>query len=180
MAFILLSKPKEQSLGPTLSVGDSAPDAPELAGSEPFQVVAFLRHVGCPFAEHMVKALRQWQGETQGVDVYIVSHSEYQETDAWMEAIGGKGQLNVICDPQRELYGKWGVGYCGAWHFLGVSSLLGVFRLLFKGIRNRKASGTRWQQAAIFLVRDNQIKWCFKPASAEQLQLPDLSRISVS
>jgi hypothetical protein len=172
MALILLSRPKEQNVEPLLTVGDTVPNAPSLSTSESWQVIAFLRHVGCPFAENMVKKLRLLAEDSPKAGVYIVSHGDEMTINSWLNTIGGKGRLQLIVDPHREVYGKWGLGFSNLWHFLGIRSLIGVIYLSFKGIRNRKASGTRWQQAAIFLVKDSKVAWSHVPNSAEELELP--------
>lgn len=49
---------------------------------------------------------------------------------------------------------------------------MGVMRLWFKGIRNRMATGTRWQRAGVFLVREGRVVWCHVPGSAQEFELP--------
>jgi hypothetical protein len=93
-------------------------------------------------------------------------------TDAWLAAIGGLGPLKWVHDPDRQLYGQWGLGFARLAHFGGLPSLLGVVRLWFQGIHNRGATGTRWQRAGVFLVRDGRVAWLHVPASAQAFELP--------
>ncbi|MCL6415815.1 hypothetical protein MIB92_09135 [Aestuariirhabdus sp. Z084] len=135
-------------------------------------MIAFLRHVGCPFAEHCVKRLRYWADEHPDIEVSIVSHGDHKASKRWLNSIGGQGRLHLIDDPERELYGQWGLGYSNLGHFMGLRSLLGVLRLLPRGIRNRQACGTRWQRSGLFLLKENRIIWYHIPHSAEILTLP--------
>jgi hypothetical protein len=135
-------------------------------------LVAFLRHVGGPFAERDVKNLVAWAKENPDVRVFVVSHGTRQATNEWLVKIGGAEGLAVIIDKQRELYAEWGLGDSNVLHFLGLRSLLGVVRLWFFGIYNRPASGTRWQRSGIFLVKNGQISWRFIPKTANEFSLP--------
>ena len=172
MPFIGLSKPKQQAVSEALRVGDTLPASEEFTSSAPYGVIAFLRHVGCPFAENTVKQLRNWADNHDNAAVFIVSHGDAESTESWLMSIGGLGKLKLVIDENRETYGRWGIGYSNLWHFSGLSSLVGVIALLMKGIRNRNACGTRWQRSAMFLVDDKNILWAHNAKSAEELLLP--------
>ena len=172
MPFIGFSKPKEQNVLDALIVGDSSPASPILATNKTYSVIAFLRHVGCPFAENTVRQLRYWAIKNDHVAVFIVSHSDAEFTKSWIQSIGGLGDLHVVDDVNREIYGRWGVGYSNLSHFIGLRSLLGGCALLLKGIHNRDASGTRWQKASMFAVNEKRILWVHKPGSAAEFSLP--------
>jgi hypothetical protein len=172
MSSIGLSRPPQQDLARPLRVGDTVPPEPAFAAPQRWRLIAFLRHVGCPFAEHTVKVLRAWAQEYPGVAVYIVSHGDSDSTRTWLDTIGGAAGLNLVVDPQRELCGRWGVGYSSLWHFAGPRSLLGVLGLLPRGIHNRSASGTRWQRSATMLLDGEQVAWLHWPTSAQELALP--------
>jgi hypothetical protein len=45
-----------------------------------------------------------------------VSHSDKPSTDKWIEAVGGAGHVEVIVDPERTTYGRWGLGVSSFWH----------------------------------------------------------------
>ncbi len=172
MASIWLSRPPLQALSEPLRAGMAAPASPALQDERPWRVVAFLRHVGCPFAEHTVKRLRTWADAHPHVAVLAVTHGDEAIACAWLDAIGGLGRLTLVSDPHRQLHGQWGVGHAGLWHFANPRSLLGVAALWRQGIRNRSATGTRWQRAAVFLVHEGQVLWVHAPRSAQAFALP--------
>lgn len=172
MAFIGLSRPKSQIMSALVTAGQTVPQSSALAANEGLRVVAFIRHIGCPFAENTVKQLRVWAEQHPQVAVFIVSHGNASQSTTWINALGGLGRLRLVIDTQRELHAKWGVGFSNFWHFAGPSSLLGVAALLFKGIRNRSAAGTRWQRAAIFLLNGECVIWSHVPRSAQEFELP--------
>ena len=172
MPFIFLSKPAEQTVKAGPIVGERVPSEPALESNGNIQLIAFMRHVGCPFAEHTVKRLDDLASENPGLDIYLVSHAAEQPTKDWLLSLKTVNQFKLIIDTAREIYGKWGLGFSSASHFLGAPSLLGASRLLFKGIRNRNAYGTRWQRAGLFCVKDGVLLWSHVPTSAEQFALP--------
>ena len=135
-------------------------------------LVAFLRHVGCPFAERDVKKLVEWAKANPEIPVFVVSHGSQDATDQWLAKIGGAQGLIIIIDESRNLYREWGLGYSNVLHFLGLRSLLGVVRLWFFGIYNRPASGTRWQRSGIFLMENGHVSWSFIPETADEFSLP--------
>lgn len=171
MATIGLRRPREQAVAAGPAVGDPLPVAATLPRSQrDFRLVAFLRHVGCPFAEATVKELRDLGDRDPRVEVVFVSHGDAGTTSAWLREIGGCGSARWIDDPSREAYGRCGLGYSGAAHFLGLASLGGAIALRRRGIRNRVASGTRWQRAGAFLVdREGLVRWRHVPVTADLL-----------
>ncbi len=172
MPFIGLSRPPARAIARPLAIGDRAPAAAELGAPERLRLVAFLRHTGCPFAEHTVRELRGWAEENRAVATFAVCHGERDVAERWLQAIGGSGRVRVVHDPDRSLYAAWGLGYAPFSHFANVSALSGVVRLLTRGIRNRSASGTRWQRAGMFLLEGEQIAWLHVPQSAQEFMLP--------
>jgi hypothetical protein len=172
VALIGLSKPKQQNVSAALSVGDLFPVSNDFLTDKSYSVIAFLRHVGCPFAENSVKQLRDWAQNHNDVAVFVVSHGNAKFTQTWIESIGGLGHLTLVIDETRETYGRWGIGYSNLMHFLGFRSLIGVMALFLKGIHNRDACGTRWQKSAMFVVGENNVLWMQNPNSAEEFVLP--------
>ncbi len=161
MSFIGLRKPPEQTVGPELQVGDSAPYMSAMLPDKAQYLVAFIRHVGCPFAERTVRQLRELAGQFPELQCIVVSHGDPQTTRRWLQAIGGAEGLTLVIDEAREHYGAFGIGYSGAAHFLGPATLMGVLGLLGRGMRNRIASGTRWQKSATFLLDASRtVIWC--------------------
>lgn len=160
-------------VAPPLRPGARVPDVPSLPLPPHGRcLVAFIRHVGCPFAEAAVRQLRDWSELHPDTPVWVVSHGREDVTHRWLSCIGGAGGLHWVQDCDRHLYASWGLGESRFWHFAGPASLLGVMRLWPQGIRNRMASGTRWQRAGMFLVDSGHIVWCHVPRSAQELVLP--------
>jgi peroxiredoxin len=136
-------------------------------------VIAFLRHTGCPFAEATMIALRDAAARHPEVDWIAVSHADAQPTQSWCEAVGGRGGVNMLLDPERVFYAAWGLGRSSLGHFMGRRSLAEVRRLAKDGIRNRHPHGTRWQQAGTFAVDASEtVRWRHLPEHAGDL--PDL------
>lgn len=172
MGSIWLSKPKEQWVDSPVEIGDVARHLPPGSGAAALQLLVFLRHVGCPFAEQAVRECRAWAARHPLVDVCVISHGDVEKTAAWLAAIGGIGRARVHVDEDRILHGQWGIGYAPFLHFGGAQSLWGVMKLWPHGVRNRSASGTRWQRSAMFLIRQGRVRWLHVPSSAGAFALP--------
>jgi hypothetical protein len=165
-------KPRETAAPP--DVGARAPDLPALRAGRP-AVVAFLRHVGCPFAEATVRQLTTLAAAQPAIDFIAVTHSDEKPSRRWCDSFGGGAAVQLVPDPDRAHYAAWGVGLSDREHFAGRNSLAAVGRLLDEGIHNRWASGNRWQAAATFAVDATGIvRWRHFPAHAGDLPaLPD-------
>jgi hypothetical protein len=166
--------PSANDAGPAPEIGEPARRLPP-PGVETAKpaVVAFLRHTGCPFAEATMHALREAASEQPEIEWIAVSHAGAQPTQAWCEAVGGRGGVHVLLDPERVFYGAWGLGRTSLGHFMGLRSLSEVKRLASSGIRNRHPHGTRWQRAGTFAVdTDGIVRWRHVPEHAGEL--PDL------
>jgi hypothetical protein len=98
------SPPSTETAAP--EIGDASPLLPGLTAEKP-AIVAFLRHIGCPFAEKTFQELRSF-AETHGNEYqYIaVTHGTETDTNDYVEEIGGAGGITVISDPDREFHGK--------------------------------------------------------------------------
>lgn len=171
MSVIGLSRPAQQRLatqpevGELLAVAASLPRCARL-----FRLFLFLRHVGCPFAEKTVKDLRDLGKTDPRVEVVFISHGNEKTAAKWLATIGGAASARWIDDPSRQAYGNCGLGYSGPAHFLGRASLSAALSLRREGIRNRMASGTRWQRAGAFLVgNDGRVVWKQVPETADLL-----------
>ncbi|HEY2601473.1 MAG TPA: AhpC/TSA family protein [Thermoleophilaceae bacterium] len=137
-------------------------------------VVAFLRHVGCPFAEATMRALSEEAEKRPDVDWIAVSHAPLEATDRWCATVGASHHVRLVIDERRAVYGAWGLGLSSLGHFAGRRSLGAVARLACKGIRNRHPAGSRWQQAGTFAVDvDGAVVWRHIPRHAGDL--PDLA-----
>ena len=158
MSFIGLHKPAEQRLAPALVAGDQAPQSTFLVQGEK-QLVVFLRHTGCPFAEAMALSAQAWC-EAKQLPLLLVTHGDQFLAGPWLQRIGISDGIAHVHDAQRTEYGKWGLGYAGWGSLLHPMMFVRLVKLLAQGIHNRTASGTRWQRQAVFLVgASGQIQW---------------------
>jgi hypothetical protein len=169
MPFIGLSKPPEQILSPSLHVGSRAPESPFLKPNKK-NLIVFLRHTGCPFAEAALKALSEYAANHPETNCCAILHGETNISEQWATNLKLTRHVKLIFDEQREHYGKWGIGYSTPAHLLHPMMLVNLAKLALKGIRNRNASGTRWQQQAAFLVDENgTVRWYHLPRHAGDL-----------
>ncbi len=142
-------------------------------------VVAFLRHVGCPFAEATMNRLGEASARHPEIDWIAVSHAGLEATDGWCAAIGASHRIRLIIDEERAAYGAWGLGLSRLGHFAGGRSLTAVAELAREGIRNRHPVGSRWQRAGTFAVNgDGEVVWRHIPQHAGAL--PDLNDAAVA
>lgn len=111
------------------------------------------------------------------INFVALSHSNQDSTNKWLDAIGGAGQVQVLIDPERQTYAKWGLGVSSFWHVLSPWSLWSVYKTGKEDkIWNRPTeSGNRWQTAGSFAVDSSgTVKWGKKADSAEDI--PDFSQ----
>jgi hypothetical protein len=160
-------------------LGAAAPIAEPLGEVRGPAVVAFLRHVGCPFAESTMQTLSEEAARHPEIDWIAVSHAGLESTDHWCTAIGASRHVRLVIDEQRSAYGAWGLGRSSLRHFAGGRSLRAAAELARKGIRNRHPAGSRWQQAGTFAVNaDGEVVWRHIPKHAGAL--PDLGDAAVA
>jgi hypothetical protein len=162
-------KPKRRELAAPPEVGDKVPALSALRTGRP-AVVAFLRHVGCPFAEATVRGMAALATDQAGVDFIAVTHSREQPSRRWCESFGGAAGVAIVADPERVHHAAWGVGLSDRRHFAGGASMAALRRLLDEGIHNRWASGNRWQAAATFAIDGGgAVRWRHLPSHAGDL-----------
>jgi hypothetical protein len=160
-------------------LGAPAPIAEPLGEVRGPAVVAFLRHVGCPFAEATMRDLSEAAARHPEIEWIAVSHAGLESTDTWCAAIGASHRVRLVIDEERSAYGAWGLGISSLRHFAGGRSLSAVAELARKGIRNRHPAGSRWQQAGTFAIgADGEVVWRHVPKHAGAL--PDLRDAAVA
>ncbi|HEY1595353.1 MAG TPA: AhpC/TSA family protein [Thermoleophilaceae bacterium] len=160
-------------------LGALAPIAEPLGEVRGPAVIAFLRHVGCPFAEATMKALSEETARHPEIDWIAVSHAKLEASDHWCTAIGASRHVRLVIDEERSAYGAWGLGRTSLTHFAGSRSLSAVAELAHEGIRNRHPAGSRWQGAGTFAVNaDGEVVWRHIPRHAGAL--PDLADAAVA
>ncbi len=171
--------PRGLAVAPTPKPGGRAPELPVVLDPRRPAVIAFLRHVGCPFAEATMRSLREQAASRPEIQWIAISHAPEDATHGWSDAIGGFGDVLVVSDPSRRAYAAWGLGRSDAAHFLGRRSLSAVAAQARHGIRNRHPSGTRWQSAGTFaLGAAGLVLWRHLPEHAGDL--PDLDAAVVA
>lgn len=159
-------RPGPRDTAPPLELGARVPELPGL-GPGRAAVVAFLRHVGCPFAEATVRRMTALAADHAAIDFLAVTHSGERPSRRWCDAFGGPGRVQIVADPDRAHYARWGIGLSDRRHFAGPESLGALRRLLDDGIHNRWASGNRWQPAATFAVdAPGTLRWRHAPGHA--------------
>jgi hypothetical protein len=162
-------RPKARETSAPLELGAQVPELPVRTPGRP-AVVAFLRHVGCPFAEATVRHMAALSAKQPGIDFIAVTHSREQPSRRWCDAFGGAAGVQIVSDPDRARYAAWGVGLSDRKHFAGAKSMAALRRLLDEGIHNRWASGNRWQAAATFGVDPaGGLRWRHLPRHAGDL-----------
>jgi len=154
--------------------GAPAPVAQPLGEVRGPAVVAFLRHVGCPFSEATMRTMSRMAEQRPDVTWIAVSHAGLEATDRWCADVGASHLVKLVIDEERSAYGAWGLGRTSLGHFAGRRSLSAVANLARKGIRNRHPAGSRWQSAGTFAVdSDGNVAWRHIPRHAGDL--PDLN-----
>jgi hypothetical protein len=165
--------PSQLPLAPIPAIGDPAPGAAPLGRVDGPAVVAFLRHVGCPFAEATMRALTRVADVRPQIRWIVVSHAPLEDTDRWCAAVDAGRGLELVIDERRELYAAWGLGRSSLGHFAGARSLASVLRERRRGIGHRHPAGTRWQRAGTFAV-DSHGAICWRHIPRHAGDLPDL------
>src|SRR5262249_38286121 len=118
-------------------LGAPAPIAEPLGEVRGPAVVAFLRHVGCPFAESTMQQLSEEAARHPEIDWTAVSHAALEPTAHWCTATGASRHVRLVIDETRSSYGAWGLGRSSLRHFAGGRSIRAVADLARQGIRNR-------------------------------------------
>lgn len=147
--------PPRKEVAPVPKIGDTAPVSEKLSlPHDKPTIIVFLRHCGCPFAEKTFRLLTKFSAKHPEIHCIAVSHSSQADTDAWVVEVGGEWDVEVVVDPERDVYSAWGLGISSTWHALNPWSLYSAYRLgKDEGIWNTATqSGTRWQMSGCFAV----------------------------
>ncbi|KAJ7463420.1 hypothetical protein B0H11DRAFT_2152728 [Mycena galericulata] len=158
--------PKDKPTDPVPQIGAKAPSSellPMPAADGRPTVVTFLRHCGCPFSEKTFKSLRTAAAGSPDIRFVAVSQGDQGTTERWLDAIGGgAGGLEIVVDPDRDLFARWGLGLSTLSHFLSFAGMWTAYRLgRDEGIWGRSTeSGNRWQTSGSFAVDgEGTVKW---------------------
>ncbi|KFH44197.1 hypothetical protein ACRE_050320 [Hapsidospora chrysogenum ATCC 11550] len=168
-------QPPPKEVKPALEVGHRAPSSNKL----PFPngrltVVLFLRPCGDPFAEKNFKILAALSEKHPDVKFIAVSQSSEADTERWIPLVGGTWDVEVVDDPERDLFAEWGLGTAGAWHAYSPSVLWSTYRLYATdGIWSRSSgsgSGSVWQRGGAFAVdRFGTVCWTHYSKGADDV-----------
>jgi len=132
--------PKSVSTSPVPEIWSKAPSSSKLSlpsSDRKPTIITFLRHCvalvisrfprspcgkhtanSISVAEKTFRNLRDISSKDPSKNFVAVSHSSDPATKDWLDSIGGKGNVRIIVDDKRELYGKWGLGVSSTWHVL--------------------------------------------------------------
>ncbi|CAK7215408.1 hypothetical protein SCUCBS95973_002462 [Sporothrix curviconia] len=117
-------------IAPPPVVDGTAPDSPELnlPRSKPVLLV-FLRQCGDPFAEKTFRSLAALSEDRPELTCIAVSQAIREVTDLWVSDIGGAWETEVIADPERSLFARWGLGLNTSWQMFNPRALYSTFAL---------------------------------------------------
>ena len=119
-------------------------------------------------AEKIFKQLRYSAEQNTAIHFIAISHSDQPATDKWVEDIGGPGPVEVLVDPERVIYGAYGLGPSSFWHVLNPWSMNSAFSLgkTDKISVRPTESGSRWQTAGLFAANEKAVIKYSHPAQA--------------
>jgi peroxiredoxin len=122
-------------------------------------VVAFLRHLGCPFCREVLGEVRDRRArlDAAGVRVAFVHMGTEEEARALFERFG-LADAHRVSDPDQRVYRAFEVRRGGP---LAIGGPYVLWRLLFlavKGVLPGRVAGDVWQLPGAFLVRDGEIE----------------------
>ena len=123
-------------------------------------------------AEKNFKTLATLSEEHPGVQFIAVSQSSQEDTDRWIPLVGGTWDVQVIVDPERNLFTQWGLGTFHTWNVFNPMVLWSTYKLgTTEGIWNRSGkSGDMWQASGAFAVdRFGTICWSHFAKSADDM-----------
>lgn len=157
-------------------VGDHFPESDQLPqlqspNGKPV-LITFLRHCGCPFAEKAFQSFRSLSDAHPDTTFIAISHSNREDTDEWVVSVGGTGDVEIVVDPERTLYAKWGLGFSSYWANIGPMTMWKALKLgSDELIYNRPTkSGYRWQTAGSFAVDvDGTVRWVYVSRNAPDI-----------
>ncbi|KAK3313469.1 hypothetical protein B0H66DRAFT_606727 [Apodospora peruviana] len=159
--------PPERQIAPAPKVGDRAPQSsPDIAfpTSKPV-IIVFLRHCGDAFAEKTFNKLTAFSVKHPSIKCIAVSHSSQSATDKWVIDVGGEWEVEVLVDPERNLYAQWGLGLGSTWQVMGPSQVINAYRLgtdegIWGQVVEGDESGNKWQMGGAFAVDcSGAVRW---------------------
>ncbi|ERS99674.1 uncharacterized protein SPSK_09717 [Sporothrix schenckii 1099-18] len=188
------SKATGPVVAPVPVVDGPAPPSPEfnMPRSKPVLIV-FLRQCGDPFAEKTFRSLAALSEDRPELTCIAVSQASREVTDLWVADIGGAWEVEVVADPERSLYARWGLGLNTSWQMFNPRALYATYALgRDEGIWSRawgghkkvpvpsgsttesgsgsSPNGNKWQMGGAFAVDvAGGIRWVHVPVASEDI-----------
>lgn len=111
------------------------------------------------------KDLHRLRAEAQryaGVHFIAVSHSALDATSRWLDLVGGAGNVEILIDPNRDIYTAYGLGRASVFAMLNLPrELSALFRLKRQGyVLRATEDGNRWQTGGLAAIAaDGTVKY---------------------
>ena len=120
-------------------------------------VLVFLRHFGCTFCREQVARLRL----QTGLNVVFVGMGTVDETAEFKRAM--RSPHPFIADPNRELYGAFGLGNGTGKQVFNLSVFTRGFGATLRGHFVGSPIGDPWQMPGVFLIEPSgEVSWEYR------------------
>jgi peroxiredoxin len=131
----------------------------ELSGAQP-TLLALLRHTGCPFCQEAMADLKDAMPELErrGIAPVLVFQTPDAGLAAKMTEASGLENADVVADPERKLYDAFGIERGNLWQVFGPRVVVGVVRVIARGLRpGKKVGGDVMQLPGTVLIHKGEI-----------------------
>ncbi|TVS01220.1 MAG: AhpC/TSA family protein [Phycisphaerales bacterium] len=131
------------------------------------QLVVFLRHLGCTFCKEAMTdiASKREKLSKESVGIVLV-HMATQEEAAAFASKYGLSDASLIADPEKKLYGAFGLKRGTLGQLFGPKVWLRGLAATLKGHMVGKLVGDGFQMPGVFLVQDGRIVKAFRHETA--------------
>jgi hypothetical protein len=165
--------PPEVYRAPVAGLNLRAGTLDEELGDE-LTLMVFLRHFGCCFCRAMVEELRELSATDLEFPPILFVHRGSPERGADFFARHWPG-ARAVADPERHLYGTFGLGRIEIRNLLCLDALANRLRARARGYRSGLPTGDPLLMPGVFLVQRDTILWQHRFRNAGDL--PDFSDI---
>jgi len=134
-------------------------------------LVIFLRHLGCVYCRESLSELKRLRSEIEGRGVRLaLVHMGSDDQARKVLEVFGLDDLERFSDPERQLYGAFGLERSNLGRLFAPATLLDMLKTSFSSnisLRHSvgKVIGDALQMPGVFLLSDGQIVGDFKSAS---------------
>jgi hypothetical protein len=80
-------------------------------------------------AEKTFRSLAALSEDRQELTCIAVSQASREVTDLWVADIGGAWEVEIVADPERSLYARWGLGLNTSWQMFNPRALYATYAL---------------------------------------------------